>query len=167
MHSALLLLATIALLAPAVVSELEFAVLAILLMVAYGLGLLFALKTHKEFFESRNHGEGKGANWSVSLAVGTLLVVTVLVAPAVLWIVRTRRPRGVTFRRSSATGTLFSSAIVTGSKRTFSPGFSRPAPDTPDMKYVIVDATIVKVHRHGQGTKKGLRARPSAVPKAA
>jgi transposase len=62
-------------------------------MVAYGLGLLFALKTHKEFFESRNHGEGKGANWSVSLAVGTLLVVTVLVAPAVLWIVRTRSPR--------------------------------------------------------------------------
>jgi transposase len=39
--------------------------------------------------------------------------------------------------------------------------------DTPDMEYAMVDATIVKVHRHGQGAKGGLRARPSAVPKAA
>jgi hypothetical protein len=31
----------------------------------------------------------------------------------------------------------------------------------------MVDATIVKVHRHGQDAKGGLRARPSAVPKAA
>src|SRR5947209_8865832 len=37
----------------------------------------------------------------------------------------------------------------------------------PDMEYAIVDATIVKVHRHGQGAKGGLRARPSAAPKAA
>ena len=29
------------------------------------------------------------------------------------------------------------------------------------------DSTIVKVHRHGQGAKGGLRAKPSAVPKAA
>ena len=39
--------------------------------------------------------------------------------------------------------------------------------DKPDMEYAMVDATIVKVHRHGQGAKGGLRARPSAVPKAA
>ena len=39
--------------------------------------------------------------------------------------------------------------------------------DEPDMEYAMVDATIVKVHRHGQGAKGGLRARPSAVPKAA
>lgn len=39
--------------------------------------------------------------------------------------------------------------------------------DTPDMEYAMVDATIVKVHRHGQGAKEGLIARPSAVPKAA
>ena len=28
----------------------------------------------------------------------------------------------------------------------------------PDMEYAMVDATIVKVHRHGQGA--GLKARP-------
>ena len=41
------------------------------------------------------------------------------------------------------------------------------ASDEPDMEYAMVDATIVKVHRHGQGAKGGLRARPSASPKAA
>jgi transposase len=28
--------------------------------------------------------------------------------------------------------------------------------DQPDMEYAMVDATIVKVHRHGQGAKGGL-----------
>ena len=39
--------------------------------------------------------------------------------------------------------------------------------DEPDMEYAMVDATIVKVHRHGQGSKGGLKARPSAAPRAA
>lgn len=30
----------------------------------------------------------------------------------------------------------------------------------PDMEYAMVDATIVKVHRHGQVATGGLRARP-------
>ena len=41
------------------------------------------------------------------------------------------------------------------------------ASDDPDMEYAMVDATIVKVHRHGQGAKGGLKARPSASPRAA
>ena len=41
------------------------------------------------------------------------------------------------------------------------------ASDEPDMEYAMVDATIVKVHRHGQGAKGGLRAKPSAAPRAA
>ena len=39
--------------------------------------------------------------------------------------------------------------------------------DEPDMEYAMVDATIIKVHRHGQGAKGGPKARPSAAPKAA
>jgi transposase len=39
--------------------------------------------------------------------------------------------------------------------------------EQPDMEYAMVDATIVKVHRHGQGGKGGLIARPSGAPKAA
>lgn len=32
--------------------------------------------------------------------------------------------------------------------------------DEPDMEFAMVDATIVKVHCHGQGAEGGLRARP-------
>ena len=32
--------------------------------------------------------------------------------------------------------------------------------DEPDMEFAMVDGTIVKVHRHGQGAKGGLKARP-------
>src|SRR5207237_4002267 len=68
LYSALLLMATIALLAPAAVSELDLAhgevmaqkfsaALAILLIVAYGLSLLFSLQTHKELFASEDHDD--------------------------------------------------------------------------------------------------------------
>ena len=38
--------------------------------------------------------------------------------------------------------------------------------DEPDMEYAMIDATIVRVHRHGQGAKGGLKARLSASPDA-
>ncbi len=31
--------------------------------------------------------------------------------------------------------------------------------DDPDMEFAMIDGTIVKVHRHGQGSKGGLKAR--------
>jgi hypothetical protein len=34
------------------------------------------------------------------------------------------------------------------------------------MEYAMVDATIVKVHRHGQGAKGGRKIRRSASPRA-
>ena len=37
--------------------------------------------------------------------------------------------------------------------------------DDPDMEFAMVDAIIVKVHRHGQGAKGGLKIRRSASPK--
>jgi transposase len=36
-----------------------------------------------------------------------------------------------------------------------------------DLEYAMIDGTIVKVHRSGQGAKGGLSARPSDVPEAA
>jgi transposase len=39
--------------------------------------------------------------------------------------------------------------------------------DEPDMEYAMIDGTIVKVHRHGQGAKGGLKIKPSATPEAA
>jgi transposase len=32
--------------------------------------------------------------------------------------------------------------------------------DEPDMEFAMIDGTIVKVHRHGQGAKGGLKTKP-------
>lgn len=91
LHSALLLTATIALLSPSAIADLNFPgmeaavrhlslALAVLLIVAYGLSLLFALRTHKEVFASGDHGEAAGLLLPLGVAIPTLLVVTVLVA---------------------------------------------------------------------------------------
>ena len=37
----------------------------------------------------------------------------------------------------------------------------------PDLEYAMIDGSIIKVHRHGQGAKGGLKARPSAGRAAA
>jgi Ca2+:H+ antiporter len=54
--------------------------LSVLLIAAYGLGLLFTLKTHREIFGSAEHGDDGDAPWPLGLALGTLAGVTVLVA---------------------------------------------------------------------------------------
>ena len=54
--------------------------LAVLLLVAYGLYLVFQLKTHPELFRGAG-GEGEhAAKWSVPRAVGSLVVASVLAA---------------------------------------------------------------------------------------
>jgi Ca2+:H+ antiporter len=90
MQAGLLFLATVALLAPSAISQTDSdataltrklsVALAVLLIVSYGLGLLFSLMTHKELFESAEHGEEDEAPWPIGLAVTTLAGVTVLVA---------------------------------------------------------------------------------------
>jgi Ca2+:H+ antiporter len=88
-----LFLATIALLVPSTVAvttegqgagfvqELSLW-LAFLLIATYGLGLLFTLKTHREFFGSVGHHDDDEAHepWPMGVALGTLGGVTVLVA---------------------------------------------------------------------------------------
>jgi Ca2+:H+ antiporter len=54
--------------------------LAILLMLAYALGLVFSLKTHRDFFGSATHGGEEEEPWPIGLALATLAGVTVLVA---------------------------------------------------------------------------------------
>ena len=91
LQSGLLFLATIALLIPSAISEADSATgsafteklslsLSVLLIAAYGLGLLFSLKTHRELFGSAEHGEAGEAPWPLSLALITLAGVTILVA---------------------------------------------------------------------------------------
>ena len=92
LQAGLLFLATVALLVPSVVAEADVTVttakftqtlslgLSVLLIVTYGLGLLFTLKTHAEFFAGADHAESGEAHWSLGLSLATLAGVTVLVA---------------------------------------------------------------------------------------
>jgi len=90
LQAGLLFLATVALLIPSLVGEPDSAGaaftqklslgLAVLLIVAYGLGMLFSLKTHRELFASAESGEAGEAPWPLGLALATLAGVTVLVA---------------------------------------------------------------------------------------
>jgi Ca2+:H+ antiporter len=91
LQAGLLFLATIAMLVPSVVSLEESSTgravagnlsisLSMLLIAAYGLALLFSLKTHREFFGSADQAETDEPPWPLGLALATLAGVTVLVA---------------------------------------------------------------------------------------
>jgi Ca2+:H+ antiporter len=92
LQAGLLFVATIAMLIPSVLADTDTAGAAVhftralslslsaLLIGLYGLGLLFTLGTHREFFASAEHAESDEAPWPLSLAIATLAGVTVLVA---------------------------------------------------------------------------------------
>ena len=92
LQAGLLFVATIAMLIPSMLGEVDSAAttaeftqtlsmgLAVLLIGLYGLGLLFSLKTHREFFGSADHAASGELHWPLGLALGTLAGVTVLIA---------------------------------------------------------------------------------------
>jgi Ca2+:H+ antiporter len=91
LQAGLLFLATIGLLVPSAIAEADSKAdsaftsklsvgLAVLLIVAYGLGMLFSLKTHREFFGSVSQSEEEEEPWPIGTALATLAGVTVLVA---------------------------------------------------------------------------------------
>lgn len=75
-----------------------------------------------------------------------------LFVEAVLWITRTGSPwrdLPAWFGKSNSVYVRFRAWVKTGVfKRLFD-----VVSDDPDMEYAMVDATIVKVHRHSQGVK--------------
>lgn len=90
-QASLLLLATVALLVPSAVGSVDAGpvadftqtlslALAIVLLVAYVLGLIFSLKTHRDLFEATAHEGHEETPWPIGLAAATLTGVTVLVA---------------------------------------------------------------------------------------
>jgi Ca2+:H+ antiporter len=91
LQAGLLFLATVAILIPSVIGEADVTQapaftqtlslgLSVLLVVTYALGLLFSLKTHREFFAAADHAESGEREWPLTLALATLAGVTVLVA---------------------------------------------------------------------------------------
>lgn len=91
LQTSLLFLATVALIIPSAVGSAgseaapEFLQqlsvgLSVLLIAAYGLGLLFSLKTHRELFGATEEVAEEHAPWPLKVALITLAGVTVLVA---------------------------------------------------------------------------------------
>jgi Ca2+:H+ antiporter len=91
MQAGLLFLAMTALVIPSAISKNDFAAggvfshklsvsLSIVLIITYGLGMLFSLKTHRDVFASPAHEGQEETPWPIGLALATLAVVTVLVA---------------------------------------------------------------------------------------
>jgi Ca2+:H+ antiporter len=92
-QTSLMFLASVALLVPSalassgvsssaeIVTDLSVAI-SVILLLTYGLGLLFSLKTHKSFFTSA--GEGKEHHeepaWTLAVALPVLAIVTVFIA---------------------------------------------------------------------------------------
>jgi Ca2+:H+ antiporter len=148
LYSGLLLMATVALLAPSAVADLDLVQgdaimrklsvgLAVLLIIAYALGLLFSLKTHKELFASAAHGESEGEeHWPTGLAVGTLLVVTVLVALVSEIFVESVQKAAATFGMSPAfVGFIIVSMV--GAAAEFAVAFSAARKNRLDMSVSI------------------------------
>jgi len=113
LQAGLLFLATIGLLVPSAIAEADSKAgtdftnklsvgLAILLIVAYGLGMLFSLKTHREFFGSVTHAEEEEEPWPIGIALATLAGVTVLVALVSEIFVESVQEAAVTFGMTPA-----------------------------------------------------------------
>jgi Ca2+:H+ antiporter len=90
LHAGLLLLATIALVTPSAIAGTDVMAdaalaqklslgLAVLLIVGYGLGLVFSLKTHREIFAGSEDTALNEPVWPIGVALAALAVVTVLV----------------------------------------------------------------------------------------
>jgi Ca2+:H+ antiporter len=91
LQASLLFLATVALLIPSAVGAADAGPAAAftqhlslglsgLLIVSYGLAMVFSLRTHRELFAAAAHGGDEEAAWPMGLALATLAGVTVLVA---------------------------------------------------------------------------------------
>ncbi|MDA9436509.1 calcium/proton exchanger [Bradyrhizobium sp. CCBAU 51627] len=148
LSSGLLLMATVALLAPSAVADLQHLPqdgtvihklsvgISVLLIGVYALGLLFSLKTHKELFAGAEHDKGEEAPWPIGLAVGTLLVITVLVALVSEIFVESVQKAGETFGMSPAFVGFIIVSLV-GAAAEFAVAFSAARKDRLDMSVSI------------------------------
>jgi len=113
LQAGLLFLATIALLVPSAVAQADStagtaftsklsAGLAVLLIVAYALGMFFSLGTHREFFASAAQSEEEEEPWPIGIALITLAAVTLLVALVSEIFVESVQEAAVTFGMTPA-----------------------------------------------------------------
>jgi len=87
---------------------------------------------------------------------------TRLFLEAVLWIARTGAPWRDLPECFGNWNTVFKRFRHWVQRDVFKRIFDAVSGDA-DMEYAMVDGTICKVHRHGQGAKGGLKAKPSGA----
>jgi Ca2+:H+ antiporter len=155
LYAALLLLASIALLVPSAVAGAEAMTgavdiqklsvgLAVLLMVGYGLGLVFSLKTHRELFVSAAHTEASEPPWPLRLALASLAVVTVLVALISEIFVESVQMAAETFGMSSAFVGFIVVALV-GAAAEMAVAFSAARKDRLDLSVSIALGSAAQI----------------------
>jgi Ca2+:H+ antiporter len=146
-QAGMLFLATIALLVPSLISKVDSPAIAgftqklslalsVLLVLAYALGLLFSLKTHRELFASAGHGEAGEAPWPLKLALATLAGVTVLVALVSEVFVESVQVAAVSFGMSQAFVGFIVVALV-GAAAEMATAFSAAGKDRLDLSVGI------------------------------
>jgi Ca2+:H+ antiporter len=147
LDAGLLFLAAIALVSPSAIAKADLVpgagltqklsvALAVLLIVGYGLGLLFSLKTHREIFASAEHAEASEPPWPIGLALTTLGVVTVLVALVSEIFVESVQKAAETFRMSQAFVGFIVVALV-GAAAEMAVAFSAARKDRLDLSVGI------------------------------
>jgi Ca2+:H+ antiporter len=146
LQTGLLFLATIAMLIPSAVIEAgamaapafqELSVgLSILLIAAYGMGLVFSLGTHREVFVAAEHAEVGETPLPLNLALATLAGVTVLVALVSEVFVESVQQAAVTFRMTPAFVGFVVVALVGGAAEMTS-AFSAARQDRLDLSVSI------------------------------
>ena len=160
LQSSLLFLASVALIVPSLIGEADGRAtiaqplslgLAVLLIAAYGLGMVFSLKTHKEAFASVSHGEAGETPWPMAVALATLAVVTVLVALVSEVFVSSVQIAAETFGMTPAFVGFVIVALV-GAAAEMTTAFSAAAKDRLDL-------SVVPCWRRGLGPGRGGRER--------
>jgi len=148
LDAALLFLATIALVSPSAILKADMVpgaaatpklslALAVLLIAGYGLGLLFSLKTHREFFASAKHAEdGDEPAWPIGFALSMLAVITVVVALVSEIFVESVQKAAETFGMSQAFVGFIVVALVGGAAE-MAVAFSAARKDRLDLSVSI------------------------------
>jgi Ca2+:H+ antiporter len=152
-QSSLLFLATIALLMPSLVARADGREsmtqplslgLALLLIFAYGLSMVFTLRTHKEVFDSIRHDSGSEVNWPMPVALVILAAITVLVALVSEVFVESVQQAAATLGMSPAFVGFVVVAIV-GAAAEMTSAFSAAAKDRLDLSVSIALGSAVQI----------------------
>ena len=154
LQAGLLFLATIAMLVPSAVSVADSAgsafaeklsvSLSVLLIAAYGLGLLFSLRTHREFFGSAEQATTGEAPWPLGLALATLAGVTILVALVSEVFVESVQQAAVAFGMTPAFVGFIVVALVGGAAEMVS-AFSAARKDRLDLSVGIALGSAAQI----------------------